>query len=209
MNGEFHVISNGTLSFHEIAVIAKSIHTCVDFIHIREKHKSTKELYEGIILLLTNGVPSEKLIINDRLDIALLTGVSRIQLGYISADVQVVKEKFPHMHIGCSVHSYAEAVCAEQKGADSVMYGHIFKTKSKQGIPPRGGQEIEKIVNSLSIPIIAVGGITPENTEEVLQTGVGGIAVMSGIFTSCNALHTAEEYRKVLQKQVRKHGQIL
>jgi thiazole tautomerase (transcriptional regulator TenI) len=209
MKRELHAISNGKLSFRQIAEIASQIHSFVDFIHIREKHRNTKELYEGIKLLLGSGVPSSKLIINDRIDIALLTGIHRVQLGYQSVDVKVVKETFPHLHVGCSVHSLEEAKRAEQKGADSIVYGHIFKTDSKKGMAPRGLQQLDKIVRSISVPVTAIGGITPENVQDVLRSGVKGIAVMSGIFGACNPLQTTVEYRDQLRKCGKGHEQTL
>ncbi|MFH4233425.1 thiamine phosphate synthase, partial [Acinetobacter baumannii] len=83
-----------------------------------------------------------------------------------------MKEKFSYLHVGYSVHSLEEAVEAFKSGADSLVYGHVFPTECKKGVPARGLEEISDIARSLSIPIIAIGGITPENTKDILASEV-------------------------------------
>lgn len=70
--------------------------------------------------------------INDRIDIAILLNIPRVQLGYRSADVRSVKEKFSYLHVGYSVHSLEEAIDAFKNGADSLVYGHVFPTDCKK-----------------------------------------------------------------------------
>lgn len=200
MKRELHVISNGTLSFAEFADLASQIQGAVDFFHIREREKTSRELFEGVKLLLDKGIPAEKVVVNDRVDIALLLGISRVQIGYTSVDVSVLKNAFPHLHVGCSVHSLSEALQAEQKGADSVLYGHLFQTRSKEGMPARGLDEITNIAQRLTIPTYGIGGIAPENVAYVLNTGVKGFAVMSGIIEAKSPVEKANAYRNSIRK---------
>ena len=102
----------------------------VDRIHLREPHWSAQELVTCIELLMKRGVPAERLIVHDRLDVALVTGIG-IQLTTRSIPVDRVRRRFPELRIGQSVHSLTEAAAAEQAGADYVMYGHIFETGLK------------------------------------------------------------------------------
>lgn len=196
MKRELHVISNGKLSFSQMAVVAAEIVDYVDYIHIRERNKTTKELYEGVMFLIQRGISPSKLVINDRIDIALLTGVNRVQLGYTSVDVRTIKDRFPHIHVGCSVHSLEEALCKQQEGADSALYGHIFATRSKDGVPPRGLEELQEIATKLTIPVTAIGGIVPARVKAVFCTGASGIAVMSSIWDASYPLGVAQEYRE-------------
>lgn len=200
MQRELHVISNGKLSFVEFAEIAIKIQDAVDFFHIREREKTSRELFEGVKLLLDKGIPAEKLVVNDRVDIALLLGITRVQIGYTSVDVRVLKNAFPHLQIGCSVHSLSEALEAEQKGADSVLYGHLFPTRSKENMLPRGLDEITEIAQRLAIPTYGIGGIAPENVAHVLNTGIKGFAVMSGIIEAKDPVEKANEYRNSIRK---------
>lgn len=133
MKDELHVISNGQMTFEELANVAMQIESEIDYLHIREREKSTKELYEGVESLLKRGFPASKLVMNDRIDVAILLHIPRVQLGYRSADVKSVKEKFSYLHVGYSVHSLEEAIIAFKNGADSLVYGHVFSTDCKKG----------------------------------------------------------------------------
>ncbi len=128
-----------------------------------------------------------------------------MQLGYRSTDVRSVKEKFSYLHVGYSVHSLEEAIEAFKNGADSLVYGHVFPTECKKGVPARGLEEISGIAKSLSIPIIAIGGITPENTRDVLASEISGIAVMSGIVSDSNPYSRAKSYKESIRKWAGKH----
>ncbi|EJV89347.1 thiazole tautomerase TenI [Bacillus mycoides] len=205
MKNELHVISNGHMPFEELVNVAMQIEIEIDYLHIREREKSTKELYEGVESLLGKGFPASKIVINDRIDIAILLNIPRVQLGYRSADVRSVKEKFSYLHVGYSVHSLDEAIVAFKNGADSLVYGHVFPTDCKKGVPARGLEEITHMASCLSIPITAIGGITPENTGDVLANGVSGIAVMSGIISSSNPYSKAKSYKESIRKWAEKH----
>ncbi|MGH0595982.1 thiazole tautomerase TenI [Bacillus mycoides] len=205
MKNELHVISNGHMPFEELVNVAMQIESEIDYLHIREREKSTKELYEGVESLLKKGFPPSKLVINDRIDIAILLNIPRVQLGYRSADVRLVKEKFSYLHVGYSVHSLDEAIVAFKNGADSLVYGHVFPTACKKDVPARGLEEIAHMAGCLSIPITAIGGITPENTGDVLANGVSGIAVMSGIISSSNPYSRAKSYKESIRKWAEKH----
>lgn len=80
---------------------------------------------------------------------------------------------------GVSVHSVHEAIEAEKLGADYLIAGHVFETDCKLGLKGRGIEFIEKICENVSIPVIAIGGIGPDNLQLVLNTKVFGVAVMS------------------------------
>jgi len=200
MKTEFHVISTGRQPIPALVSIVSSIHPYVDFIHLREKTKTARELAEIISALFANGVPSEKLIVNDRVDVAAVFKVKGVQLAYHSLNATFVKESFPTFRIGCSVHSLEEAINAERDGADYCLYGHVFETECKPKVLPRGLQELEVIVKQTSIPVIAIGGIKPSNVEPILHTGAAGIAVMSGVFLAADPVAEVQAYASILNK---------
>lgn len=82
--------------------------------------------------------------------------------------------------LGISVHSVEEAVRAQQLGADFLMAGHIFSTDCKPGLPPRGLEFLQQVCQAVTIPVYAIGGITPENAPLAIQAGAEGVCVMSG-----------------------------
>lgn len=190
---ELHIITSGKQSPREVIHICTLVHHLVDAIHLRECSWSSRCLYDTILALRSSGVPAEKLVINDRVDMALLTGVERIQLGSRSVGPSHIKKKFPSIKIGVSVHDPVEAEEAGMAGADSVILGNIYRTDSKPGKAGIGVGAIRKVKDSL--PVVGIGGITPNNAAEVIRAGATGIAVLSGVFLSRDPLRAAEEYR--------------
>src|SRR5699024_2778453 len=128
-------------------------------------------------------------------------GVMGRGIAYVSASA--AKDIFPNMHIGRSVHSVEEATKKEREGAYYVMYGHIFETKSKPGLAPRGLNNLKQVARSVSIPTVAIGGIEPTDVESVFQAGASGIAVLSGILLAEDVKKAAEQYREKINQLVR------
>jgi len=100
---------------------------------------------------------------------------------------------FPTIKIGVSVHTPVEVEAARKAGADSVILGNIYRTDSKPGKAGIGVDAIRKVKDRL--PVVGIGGITPNNAAEVIRAGARGIAVLSGVFLSRDPLRAAEEYR--------------
>ncbi|WP_342039379.1 thiazole tautomerase TenI [Gracilibacillus kekensis] len=191
-----HLITNGKLTEKELQDLPFLQHD-VDYIHIREKSKTAQEIQTIVSFLLEKGVPKQKLIINDRVDIAAINNCHGVQLAYHSLPVDVVKGTFPELSIGKSVHSLEEAVHAEKAGANFIIYGHIFHSLSKKGLSPQGISRLQEITQSVSIPVVAIGGITPENAQAVLKAGASGIAVMSGVWNAADPLEILKQYQSV------------
>ncbi|RKD21765.1 thiamine phosphate synthase [Ammoniphilus oxalaticus] len=198
---ELHLISDGKKTLTQFAKIAAEVQSFVTHFHLREKAKSAKEIWDGIQILLKLGIPKEKIVVNDRVDLALAANVSGVQLAYHSLEPQFVRQRFPQLRIGCSVHSEQEAMEMERQQADYVIYGHIFESGSKQGLEGRGIEALASVVNSVRIPVIAIGGISPINVPLVLQAGAAGIAVMSGILDHVDPTAVAEQYALALRMQ--------
>ena len=177
-------VTDDRQTVNDLASTIIEIKDYIDFVHIREKSKKPLELVRLLKLLEEGKVSKEKIVINDRLDLALLYGIANVHLPGHGLPVMKVKKHFPHLNVGCSVHSLAEAKQAEWDGADYVLYGHCFETDCKQGLPPNGIGLLSEIVQGLHIPVYAIGGITPERVGMVHSVGVDAIAVMSGIFSA-------------------------
>lgn len=82
---------------------------------------------------------------------------------------------------GVSIHSVAEAVRAQELGASYVTAGHIFPTDCKKGVPARGIEFLREVCEAVTIPVFAIGGITPQNATNVCKAGAAGYCVMSGV----------------------------
>ncbi len=193
-NHKLHVISTGRQKPEQFAEIAGMIHPYIDAIHIREKARTAKEIYDVVTLLTDNKIPLSKIVINDRVDVAYVTKAAGVQLAGHSLPVDRVKNQFPGLNVGCSVHSIEEAQMAEEKGADYVVFGHIYPTQSKPDLTPRGLEALKRLTDSVSIPVIAIGGIKPSNISDVNKAGASGIAVMSGILEAEDPLEAVKQY---------------
>ena len=197
---ELHVISNGKLSWSELATIAVEIHPYVTSIHIREKAKSLDEVFLGVQYVIEQGIPPEKLVINGFPTVAAALQTGGVQLAgsstYGATQGELGKS---HARVGASVHHAAEAKWREDEGADYLIFGHVFVTNSKQGLPARGLEALRDVVNHVTIPVIAIGGMTPARVKSVLETGAAGIAVMSGIWEAADPLSAVRAYQNELQ----------
>jgi thiamine-phosphate diphosphorylase len=176
------IVTTGRQSLEEVERILYGCSSdVVDMIQIREKNRTAKELLEWCEIIRLRMAHST-IIINDRVDVALAAGAGGVQLAYHSLPLPSVRRIIPSNRlIGCSVHSVEEAAAAAREGADYVLYGHVYSTSSKEGLPPRGIAALKKVVEAAAVPVIAIGGITPSNVHEVLSTGCAGIAVMSSV----------------------------
>jgi len=195
---QLHAISTGNQEISEFLEKMKQIHMHLDYIHLRERGWTAQDYLRVIEKLHKMGVKLNKIIINDRVDVAIVTKVGGVQLPSHSIDVTKVKHHFSTIRIGCSVHSVEEAIQREEDGADYLLYGHIFSTKSKANVAPRGLKSLRNVVRNVKIPVIAIGGITPQNVKSVIDVGATGIAAMTGIFLAKDAKRTVIEYRKFL-----------
>lgn len=191
-------VTDDTHSIEELVEIIGVIKGEMDYVQLREKSKSPKELLTLVRELEISGVNKEQMIINDRLDIALLKGIPTLHLPESGIPVQMVKRQFPTLRVGCSVHSVERAKEMEKNGADYVVYGHCFETNSKKGIPPNGIEHLIQIKEELGIPVYAIGGITLDNVSIVKAARADGIAVMSRIFQAENPAVATKDFQEAL-----------
>lgn len=199
---ELHVISNGKLSWTELAAIAAQIHPHVTAIHIREKTKSLDEIFLGVQFLLETGIPAKSLYINGYPSIVTAAALGGLQLQGSTPPLSTLREFCQGVQrTGVSIHSVEEAKQREREGVDYVMFGHIFATNSKVGIAPRGLGPLRDVAAQVSIPIIAIGGMRPERVSSVLEAGASGIAVMSGIWEAKDPLKAVKAYANELERK--------
>ncbi|MCZ8511999.1 thiamine phosphate synthase [Paenibacillus filicis] len=182
---ELHVITTGRQELDEVASILESCSTAlIHTLHVREKHRSAWELVQWHARLKPL-LPQTAVVVNDRVDAAMAAGADGVQLAWSSLTPAQARHIVPGgMRIGCSVHSAAEASEAARQGADYVLFGHVFASGSKPGLEPRGLAALTETVQASPVPVIAIGGIVPENAEDVLATGCAGFAVLSSFFLS-------------------------
>lgn len=188
-------------SVSELASMIIGIKDVVDFIQIREKTKTVQQIIALLESLEDGRVEKEKIIINDRLDLALLMNIPNLHLPEHGLPVKKVKEYFPHLRIGRSIHSLETAKKAERDGVDYVLYGHCFETNSKKGKAPNGIHPIIDMKKELHIPVYAIGGITIDRINALRQVNADGIAVMSGIFSAENPFASTKQFDEAINNE--------
>jgi thiamine-phosphate pyrophosphorylase len=155
----------------------------VTLIQLREKDISSQDYYR---LAEKVKKAADKyhipLIINDRLDIALAVDAAGVHLGLDDLPIPVVRKILgADRIIGASAATVEEALRFQQQGADYLGVGAVFPTATKLGNEQVGFADLRRIKSSVSIPIVAIGGIKSENVRDVMATGVDGVAVVSAI----------------------------
>lgn len=199
---EIHLISDGKLPHAWFTEMAAAVSPLVDYIHLREKSLSARELLEWTEQLLSAGIPAAKLVINDRVDVAQAAGTGGAHLAWNSLPISYARFISPELRLGRSVHSPQEAAEAGDEGADYCFFGHVFPSSCKPGQQEQGLEQLSEAVRRSSIPLIAIGGMEPENAGLAIRQGAAGIAVMSGICGAVDPVAAARAYRLAVEAAV-------
>jgi thiamine-phosphate pyrophosphorylase len=182
--------------------VALALDGGVDWVQLRDKSASAASLFaQATQLLSVVRQHGARLAINDRIDVALALKADGVHLAGQSLPVEAAVELADgRLLVGRSVHSLEEARKAAAAGADYVTFGHVFPTTTHPGVPPRGLEELRTIVEALTIPVVAIGGIKEDNLDDVLATGCSGVAVISAILSSAEPSHAAARLRRALDR---------
>jgi thiamine-phosphate pyrophosphorylase len=170
---------------------AAAVAAGIQLIQIREKLLTAQVLFAltaGMVAVTRGSLT--RVLVNDRADIAAGAGADGVHLTTRSVAAEVIRKCFgPRFLIGASTHSQAEVKVACEQGADFAVFGPIFATSSKEKYgPPQGLEKLrEAVKESPSFPLIALGGISLDNTNECLRAGASGIAGIT-VFGEPNTL---------------------
>lgn len=188
-----------------IDVVKAALDGGVRAIQLREKDLSSLELYRlATDMRRLTSYYNAKLIVNDRIDIAIAVEADGVHLGVNSVPVCAARTLLGRKKIiGYSAHTIDEALQAEADGADFVTFSPVYKTPSKiiYG-SPCGISKLKEAVDSLKIPVFALGGITLENVTETLSTKVAGIALISAIIADPDPRSAAVSLLKKIEENV-------
>lgn len=197
-----YLVTEESIAIEELTkIIAESVSGGVSIVQLREKNNSSLSFYEKASALkqLLNEL-SIPLIINDRVDIALAVGADGIHIGQDDLPLPVVKKMVPEdMIVGVSVSTLEEALEAERNGADYIGVGSVFPTKTKQDATLMALEDLGEICRGVSIPAVAIGGITADNISALSDSGLSGTAVVSAIMNADNPKTASESLLKIIK----------
>ena len=159
--------------------------------HIHHAAKATAEALAG---------SRTRLIIDDHLALAIVLGADGVHLGQNDLPAETARAAVTGgFQIGVTAPTVDLARRAESDGADYIGYGPIFRTRSKSNPGSEKGLDLLATVSSaVSIPVIAIGGITPANTAAVMQAGAHGVAVMTAISLAPDPASATAEFRTII-----------
>lgn len=181
--GLYVIATRPTLSYERVAEIC--VKRGIRFLQLREKHLSDKELLDAAkrIKSVTNGTDT-MFVVNDRPDIAYLSGADVLHLGQDDIPIEEARKIVGNMHIGLSTHSIEQAREALDKNPLYIGFGPVYPTTTKANPDPTVGTKLlSDVVNFATCPVVAIGGIFPENIESVIDAGAKNISLVRYLMT--------------------------
>jgi len=174
-----------------------------DLVQVREKDLAGGPLFRIVREIVETARPRGRRcagLVNDRLDVALAARAAGVHLPADGLPVgQVRRHAGKKFLIGRSVHSLAEARQARKEGADYVFFGPVFATPSKSSFgPPQGPEALRKVVESVPIPVWAIGGITTGTAAELRGMRIAGVAAISFIASADDPSEAVRALRTAL-----------
>lgn len=182
--------------------VEEALDNGVTFLQLREKELSEEafleEAKEVKKMTQTRGVP---LIINDNVEVAIACDAQGIHVGQSDMEAGEVRKRLGNEKIlGVSVRNVEQALFAQRNGADYLGVGAMFATSTKADACDVSFDTLQAICKAVTIPVVAIGGITYENVDQLEGSGICGVAVVSAVFGAKEVGSATEKLRKKLEQ---------
>ena len=199
--GIYIIITNPQLPYTTIA--EKCVQHGIKMLQLREKHLSDKEIIKigKEICSITKGSKTN-FVVNDRPDIAAICNADILHLGQDDISIEDARKVVGTMRIGLSTHSIGQAKEALGKNPDYIGFGPIYPTnaKAKPDLPV-GTEQLKQVLAFAKVPVVAIGGIFPENIEEVIKAGAKNIAMVRHFMQTHDFDKRIEDLNELLHKK--------
>lgn len=204
--GRLHVLTDTELQsrFTHLELVWMAIKGGADTIQFRQKNGATREMIEICReAKKLCGDAAVTFIVNDRVDVAIASEADGVHLGQNDFPIPLARKLLGKTRIiGGSAVTLDEVKKCLSEGADYIGFGPVYPTTSKDDAGPVTGIALlEEAAKAVSIPIIAIGGVTVENTPEVIRAGAQGIAVISAVCCQENPEQATRELLQALQPE--------
>lgn len=203
INYQLYLVTEESVPTEELlTIVEEAIRGGATVVQLREKRNSGKTFFQKAQRLkeVTDQyrVP---LIINDRVDVALAVKANGVHVGQEDLPLTEVRKIVPSsMIVGISCRTLEEAIAAEKDGADYIGVGAVFPTSTKDNAKVLPDGVLEEIINTVSIPVVAIGGITLENVFKISGLGISGVAVVSEIMKAEYPFEAAKKLNAILSQ---------
>lgn len=177
---------NGTDSTEKLIAKIRAAETAgADWVQIREREMTARDLLVLTKAAIAGARGTTRILVNDRLDVALAAGAAGVHLRGESVPIVEAVRWLREVHapanflVGVSCHNVEEARQAEGAGASYLFFGPIFETPAKKKFgPPQGLAKLAAVCSNVRVPVIAIGGVNEETAPKCLQAGASGIAAI-------------------------------
>lgn len=185
--------------------VEKALKGGATFMQLREKNLDEEHFLQEAVeikeLCKKYHVP---FVINDNVDIAVKMDADGVHVGQSDMEAGDVRAKLgPDKIVGVSAQTVEQAVLAEKRGADYLGVGAVFSTGTKLDADDVSYETLKAICETVSIPVVAIGGITKDNLMELKGSGIDGIAVVSAIFAQENIEEATKELRSHTEEMLK------
>ena len=185
--------------------VEKALKGGATFMQLREKNLDEEHFLQEAVeikeLCKKYHVP---FVINDNVDIAVKMDADGVHVGQSDMEAGDVRAKLgPDKIVGVSAQTVEQAVLAEKRGADYLGVGAVFSTGTKLDADDVSYETLKAICETVSIPVVAIGGITKDNLMELKGSGIDGIAVVSAIFAQENIEEAPKELRSRTEEMLK------
>ena len=194
------------LNGRELAdVVKESLDGGVTMLQLREKTLEEDKFLEEAKLLQTlcreRKIP---FIINDNVDIAVAMDADGVHVGQSDMEALDVRAKVgPYKIVGVSAQTVEQALLAEKHGADYLGVGAVFPTGSKDDADDVSYKTLKAICKAVSIPVVAIGGISQENVSRLAGSGICGVAVISAIYAAKDICAAASKLKRATEEMIK------
>jgi thiamine-phosphate diphosphorylase len=170
-------------------------------LHVRGPGLSGRVVFDRAHALTGRASRGAMVLVNDRVDVALALPVDGVQLRERSLAVVDARRVLGRERwIGASVHAPERALQAEDEGADYLVVGTLFATATHPGQPARGTALLAEVLASCQLPLVAIGGVTPQRVAELKAAGAHGVAVLGGVWNSADPAAAVRAYLQAIEE---------
>ena len=180
------ILDEELLTVSAMDAAAMALAAGVRLFQYRHKNGTRNEIYnksyELARLLKRSGAV---FIVNDHADIANAVDADGVHLGQDDLSLEFGRKVLgKNKLVGISTHSADQARTAEAAGADYIGFGPLFPTTTKNAGPAQGAEQLRLVRSAVKIPVLAIGGITPDTIREAMRAGADGVAVISAVLSA-------------------------
>jgi len=173
----------------------------VDIFQIRDKGGSPHNIVEFCRRAIDRINGQQLFIVNDRVDLALMSGADGVHVGQKDMPIADVRRMAgAHLIVGASCQTLEQALLAQEQGADYIGFGSVFKTQTKPDRSPMDLQLLADVLKKISIPVFPIGGITVDNVDVLKKCGADRIAVTRALCLEEDVSGTIRRFKKIFKK---------